>query len=550
MDLFNLVARITLDSSEYSKQLGKAENTFKSFGSKLKSGIGTAAKVGGAAVAAVGKATVAVTKSMASAISETAAYGDTVEKMSQKLGLSSKAYQEWDYILKISGSDISSMSTGLKTLTNKFDEAKGGSDTAVETFKRLGLSMNDIKDLSREELFEKAIYAFQDMEDSAERAALANDLFGRSGQELAPLFNTSAEETKKLIKQVNELGGVMSNDSVKAAAAYEDSLTGMQTALSGLKHNVMSEFMPSITTVMDGISELFTTGGTDKIIEGIGSFVDKIGEVIPKILDVGGKLIIALADGIIDNLDPLLGSAIKIIEELTTSLLTGENINKIMGSAVNVIKELVVFLSKNVGLLIDSAFDIIEALLNGLTDPKTLHELVKASIDMIGEIVTGLIDNLPDLLDAAWELAKALADELIHYDWWGLAKKIFASLKDSFKRLFKGNNEPETPNAETNQKKASTSKHSTVKAAKGGIVRRPIIAGEAGAEAIVPLERNTEWIQSVVKQFQKTSGTIGVQNQTVNIPISLELDGTTLARKTYQYNLNETERHGRSLVNA
>ena len=59
MDLFNLVARITLDSSTYKKELGDAEKETKSFGSMVKSGIGTVVSGVGKGIAALGKATVA-----------------------------------------------------------------------------------------------------------------------------------------------------------------------------------------------------------------------------------------------------------------------------------------------------------------------------------------------------------------------------------------------------------------------------------------------------------------------------------------------------------
>ena len=46
--------------------------------------------------------------------------------------------------------------------------------------------------------------------------------------------------------------------------------------------------------------------------------------------------------------------------------------------------------------------------------------------------------------------------------------------------------------------------------AKGGILdqgARTVIAGEDGAEAIVPLERNTEWIKRVANEFSTQTGT-------------------------------------------
>ena len=47
--------------------------------------------------------------------------------------------------------------------------------------------------------------------------------------------------------------------------------------------------------------------------------------------------------------------------------------------------------------------------------------------------------------------------------------------------------------------------------AKGGIVNRPVIAGEDGAEAIIPLERNTEWIDKVARQLESSSNSENVK---------------------------------------
>ena len=50
MDLFDLSAKITLDSSEYERGLDKASGKLSGFGSSLKAGLATVAKVGGAAI--------------------------------------------------------------------------------------------------------------------------------------------------------------------------------------------------------------------------------------------------------------------------------------------------------------------------------------------------------------------------------------------------------------------------------------------------------------------------------------------------------------------
>lgn len=265
MNAFNLAALLTLDKSDYDKGLDEAKKGADDFGKawgdikgKATSGAKSIA-VGAGALAGLGKDAFKAAESLSKNM-------DEIDKTSQKVGLSAKAYQEWDYVMKISGTEMSHMTTGLKTLTNKFDEARNGSKGAVDMFKKLGLSMEDIGDLSREDLFSTVITAFQGMEDSAERAALANDLFGKSGQDLTPLFNTTAEETQALIDQVNELGGVMSDDMVKDGAAFQDSLTGVKTAFAGASASLVGELVPAITKLMDKVSQFVADGGLEKII--------------------------------------------------------------------------------------------------------------------------------------------------------------------------------------------------------------------------------------------------------------------------------------------
>lgn len=77
--------------------------------------------------------------------------------------------------------------------------------------------------------------------------------------------------------------------------------------------------------------------------------------------------------------------------------------------------------------------------------------------------------------------------------------------------------------------------------AKGGIVdgTTPLIAGEAGKEAIVPLENNTGWIELISNRISDfINGRLADQERdeeyseiNITIPITLELDGDTLLKK-------------------
>ena len=75
------------------------------FSEKLVSTIKTvvaAAGIGAAISTAIGK------------VGDLAAMGDTIDKQSQKIGISAKAYQEWDAVLRRVGDEMADIFSGAK----------------------------------------------------------------------------------------------------------------------------------------------------------------------------------------------------------------------------------------------------------------------------------------------------------------------------------------------------------------------------------------------------------------------------------------------------
>lgn len=386
---------------------GEAEKAGKSSGGKLGKALGK-----GFAAAATGLATgtAAMGAAFAAATTQTAAYGDNIDKMSQKLGLSSTSFQRWDYVLSQSGADINSMGTGLKTLTNKLDDAKNGSSSAQEMFAKLGLSMDDLNNMSREEVFENVIYGFQGMADSTERAALANDIFGKSGQELTPLFNTSIEDTKAMIAATEEYGMVMSEDAVKASANFTDSLDTLKRTFGGLKNNLMTDFMPSITSVMDGLTKLMSgdSSGINDIKNGISAFIKHISDAAPQIFSAGAEILVSLAQAIVDNLPMLLQAAVQAIKTIAEGLLSPENIEALIQAAIEITIALMEGMVDALPLIIDATVTLISAICEKLGDPDTINRLLVAAWEIIKALAKGLWDALPQVVTAIGNVLNGL----------------------------------------------------------------------------------------------------------------------------------------------
>lgn len=420
MDLFNLFAKITLDTSEYEKGIEDSEEKAEGFGKKLKTGLGTAAKAGGIAIGAIATGTAALGTAMVKGAGEVASYGDNIDKMSQKMGISAQAYQEWDAILQHSGSSIDGMQRGMMTLS----KAAVAGD---EAFKKLGISQKDLKTMNQEELFAATIKGLQGMEEGSERTALAQKLLGGAAKDLGPLLNTSAEETEAMRQRVHELGGVMSNEAVKAAASYQDSLQDMKTSMDGLKRGVFSEFMPGITGVMNGLTDIFsgkTGSGVEMITTGISDIIKRISDGLPKVIEVGGQIINGLITAITDNLPQLIKQGAAIIIELVTGIV--KNLPQIVKSGLEIILTLADSLSDSLPDLIPVIMDVIITITETLLNPENIGKLLKAAVEIVLAIGKGIISALGNAI--VW--ASSIIQKLIE----GIKKK-FTEIKNAGKQI-------------------------------------------------------------------------------------------------------------------
>lgn len=354
-------------------------------------------------------------KTAASAISDTAQemitgaaeYGDTIDKMSQKMGMSSDAYQEWDFVLQHCGASIESLKPAMKTLATA---AESGSDA----FAQLGISQEQIAGMSQEQLFDATIAGLQNVTDETQRTYLAGKLLGRGATELGPLLNTSADDVADMRAQVHDLGGVMGSDAVKAAAAYQDSLQNMQYAFSGLKNNISGELLPTLTLIMDGVTKMLTGGG-DEVAAAVGDLVVSLSGQLtaqaPRMMSVALTFIAALVTGLLSALPDLTGTSVELVGALLLGI--AEQLPGIIVAAATAVQGIADKLTspESITLLVQAAVQILLALANGLVG--ALPEL----IDTIPIIITNLVDavlaSLPEIVEAGLQIIIALASGII-----------------------------------------------------------------------------------------------------------------------------------------
>lgn len=348
MNVFDLQAKIGLDTTGYERGLNSARKKAATF-----------AKVG---VAAITAGTAAVARGFVKATKATADYGDKVDKMSQKIGISAESYQKWDYVMKRAGGSVDSLKMGMKTLSK---QAESNSDA----FQKLGISQEQVKNSSQEELFEKTVKGLSKMEAGTERAALASQLLGRAGVDLGPLLNQGSKAIEEQMEIAEKYGMIMPDAAVKASAAFKDSLTTLQMTFQGLRNRLMAEFLPSLTQVTDGLAKVFAgdMSGTKDIEKGINDFIGNIRNVLPEIVKIGGSI-----------LEPLL-----------------------------------------------------DAVLKGL--PKAMPTIIEVGVKIIIALTNALVQSAPLLIDGLFQIIKSTIKALSQVDWSEVGKQFIDQLKSVFK---------------------------------------------------------------------------------------------------------------------
>ena len=406
------------DLKDTSSETSKASDHTGKFASAAKAAAATIT----AAFTAVAAGVAAATKKLVSATKEVAEQGDEIDKNSQKVGMSAEAYQKWGYVFERNGYDIAQFKSGMKTLTNQIDAARNGNKSAVEQFQKLGISLDDLKNKSREDLLGMTVSGLQNVTDETTKAAMANDLFGKSGSELMPLLNSTNEATQQLLDTTEQYGMIMSDETVKASADFQDSLTTLKSTISGVKAKFLGEFLPSMTKITEGFSMLISgqDGASDKLKEGAKEIVGTFKKIAPQlisvingiagtILEIAPSILTALVQGIVENLPTLVNAAVSMLNALMRGLLG--NIDIIMQAAIDLLLQLVNMICANLDKVVQAATQIIVTLATALAE--SAPELIPAMVEAIVTCVTTLIDNLDLIIDAGLQLIMGLAEGII-----------------------------------------------------------------------------------------------------------------------------------------
>lgn len=451
MELFKLLGTIAIENEEANEQIEETSSKAGKFAESLKKGAATAAKFGTAVVTGTMAAGAALTGIASSAASQ----ADEIDKMSAKIGMSKKAYQEWAYVLGQNGMDVNGLQMGMKTLVQQMDGAAKGTEKSVELFDALGVSIYDAegKMKNQEDMFKEVTMALAAMENGTEKAALANGLLGRSGSEMMPMLNNGAEGIVELTDRAHELGLVMGDEAVTAGVVLGDTLddvkksaamvgTKIGTALFPILQNLLDmvlRFMPQVQTIFDSFAPLLI-GLMDSLMPMLFSLVESVFPLLVGLLEALLPSFVQITEAIlpvfVQMLEILLPPLIQIAETVLPILST------LLVSVMQILSPILELLSpllSAIMALLSPLLDLLNVILQPLIDlftflADTIGKVLGPVFEGIGTAISKVGEGFSWLKDKASESMEGMKKKIEENG--GGIKGYFKTLTDSAKQAW------------------------------------------------------------------------------------------------------------------
>src|SRR5690242_10375983 len=127
----SLMAVLGLNNSSFLSKIDQSKSEARKAGQEIASSLGEAVNEKLAQVASIA--------AVEQIIEKTIEYGETVSDLARRLDISTDAVQEWDFALKMNGSNIQAAIPFFEKLASARQKALEGKDEQVQAFRRLGI---------------------------------------------------------------------------------------------------------------------------------------------------------------------------------------------------------------------------------------------------------------------------------------------------------------------------------------------------------------------------------------------------------------------------
>lgn len=200
----------------------------------------------------------ALATTMVRAVGDAINYGDELQKAGVKAGVTGRAISELAFAAKKADVDLASLSTALRVMQTNLSQAASGAKAPAETLAALGVSIEQLKALAPDRQFELLGQRISELQDPADRARAATELFGRAGAELLPLFADGAQGIQKARIEAERFGLAFSDEQLDQYAKADEALKKLKSGFDGVAGAAARAAIGVGEGFMAGLKDLFS----------------------------------------------------------------------------------------------------------------------------------------------------------------------------------------------------------------------------------------------------------------------------------------------------
>lgn len=172
--------------------------------------------------------------------------GGELVDLSGRTGMTVEAIQELGHAAAQTGAETADLEVGIKKMQDTIVQAGNGSKQALATLESLGISFDELREMTPDQQLERFADAIADVQNPALKTSLAMDVFGKAGTKLLPMLNEGGDGIREFRAEARELGIVASGDAAAAADDFGDSLATLWKQIKMGAFNIGSAFLPEL----------------------------------------------------------------------------------------------------------------------------------------------------------------------------------------------------------------------------------------------------------------------------------------------------------------
>lgn len=220
-------------------------------------------KVATIAVAGTSAAVFTMQGAIVALASSVATADDKIGKFAMRIGASTEALSEYQFVAELSGITAQTLGTAWQRQARRISQAAQGTGEAKKALEELNLSARDMNKLAPEDQFEMIADAMLNVSNQGDKMRIAMQIWDTEGVSLLQTMEGGAAGIRLMRDEAKLLGLSLSGEQAQQAAEYNDAMARLQFTFIGLKRTIIQEVLPELTqsfiTIKDRITEFLPT---------------------------------------------------------------------------------------------------------------------------------------------------------------------------------------------------------------------------------------------------------------------------------------------------